>query len=391
MSNSVTITNPNPYGGFATNFTLMPAAVKNVQIPYNSGAPLLYQYIDSVILGFSFHITASQPVSVYGVDYSYQASWAFTALPTPMLGTNYCLMARPSLDFYTNSSQFAIVATADGTTVIIKPSTNANLATHDGGFYTNAYTNFMNQGDSYHISSGSWSNDVTGTWITSDKPIAVFAGADDALVPYATTDSGNPLVQEQLPVASWGNDVLALSFADRTGGDSYRVLTATDGTTLTVVTSNGVATNTLHALVPYDTILDGWVEFKANNPIQVAQFANGCTFDGPNNVLGDPLEILLPPTGHYLNSYTVAIPPDDGQNGTFDRNFVNLIAPNSNVSTIMFDGTNVSTNIFLAIGNSGYSGARLSVAAGTNYTITCPQPIEVEVYGFTDNAFGWGG
>jgi hypothetical protein len=43
----------------------------------------------------------------------------------------------------------------------------------------------------------------------------------------------NPLEQEQLPVDSWGKQALALSFAGRTNGDTYRVLdkTATNGMT----------------------------------------------------------------------------------------------------------------------------------------------------------------
>jgi len=41
----------------------------------------------------AIHVTASQPVSVYGVYYQAQTSGAFTGYPTPLLGTNYCIMA----------------------------------------------------------------------------------------------------------------------------------------------------------------------------------------------------------------------------------------------------------------------------------------------------------
>jgi len=335
------------------------------------------------------HITADQPVSVYGVYTGNAASWAFTAYPTPMLGTNYCLMARPALDGDTDTSQFAIVATADNTTVRIAPSTNANLETYSGGFYTSIYTNIMtNQGDTYQVWSGTGSNDVTGTRITSDKPIAVFAGAGAAYVPDANTLCANPLVQEQMPVASWGTQALALSFAGRTNGDTYRVLTTNEGTTLTVLTSSGVATNTLHAGMPYDTNLDGWVVFQANNPIQVAQFANGCYFDGANNLEGDPLEMLLPPAGRWLTSYNIAVLANNVLNADFDQNFVNLIVPQSAISTIMMDTTNISTNNFLPIGSSGFSGARLPVTGGF-HNIKGLQPFEVQVYGW-GNADSYG-
>src|ERR1039458_3154938 len=305
-----------------------------------------------------------------------------------MLGTNYCLMARsagvPSSDW---CFQFAILATTDATTVTITPSTNANLAVDSG---TNHYTINLDQGYTYEINSSNWSGDVTGTSITSDKPIAVFAGASAAYVSYTNTYSGNPPVQEQLPVASWGTEVLALSFADRTNGDSYRVLAATDGTTVIVVTTNRAVTSYLKAGKFLDTILDGWVEFQANNPIQVAQFANGCGFDNTNNNEGDPCEILLPPAGHYLSSYTIAIPTD----GDFETNFLNLIVPQSAITNTYLDGAAITNFVaisgFVAITNSGYCAAQVPVAGGTNHTVSSSQPLEVQVYGFGPaDAYGY--
>ena len=76
------------------------------------------------------------------------------------------------------NTELAVVATADDTTVWITPSTNADLI--DG--YTNAYSETLNQGQTYQIGSASGGDDVTGTRVTSDKPIGVFAGLYLALV-----------------------------------------------------------------------------------------------------------------------------------------------------------------------------------------------------------------
>jgi len=62
-------------------------------------------------------------------------------------------------------SQFAVVGTVANTTVTITPSTNAGLA---GSMWTNSF--ILNQGDTYQINSSNIEGDVTGTWITSDKP-----------------------------------------------------------------------------------------------------------------------------------------------------------------------------------------------------------------------------
>jgi hypothetical protein len=335
------------------------------------------------------HVTASQPVSVYGQCYFQWLSWGFTGWPTPMLETNYCLLARPSLATTTvfAYSQFAILGTASNTTVHILPSATANLATNSG---SNAlFTVLLQPGWTYEINSRTITNDVTGTWITSDKPIAVYAGASVAFVPESTNASGNPLVQEQLPVAAWGNQALSLSFG-RPGGDSYRILSLTN-TTVVITTNNGAVTNELTNGQPLDVLLDGPVEFQANNPIQVAQISQGGSTDtnALGQPIGDPCELLLPPTGHYLTAYTFTVPDyTDSQNLPF-TNFVNLVVPESAISTTLLNGTNISANSFQPIGHSGYSAARILVPAGTN-TLRSSQPMEVEVYGFGyDDAYGF--
>lgn len=222
---------------------------------------------------------------------------------------------------------------------------------------------------------------MTGTVITTDKPIAVFAGADDAFVPEVNDEAGNPLLQEQLPVFAWGNQVLALSFG-RPGGDSYRVLSAT-ANTVVITTTNVVLTNDLVGRQPYDVILDGPVQFQASNPIQVAQFAQG---EWSDSGTGDPCEILLPSTGHYLTSYTVAIPTNDYVTGDFDISFLNVIVPQSAIATTLMDGAAITNYVALAnfvqVGSSDYSAARIPVAPGSTHRISSSQPIEVEVYGF---------
>jgi hypothetical protein len=270
-----------------------------------------------------------------------------------------------------------------------------------GSLWTNSFT--LQAGETYQISSQSEIDDVTGTWITSDKPIAVFAGANLALVPDANTLWANPLVQEQLPVDSWGEEVLALSFAGRTNGDSYRILAAYDNTVITitgevvtvqnygqpwtVTTSNEVVVVTNQTGQFYDIIVDGPVEFQASQPIQVAQFANGCSADlvSPNQYgagLGDPCEILLPPAAHYLQTNVVVALPNDDITGDFEENYLNLIVVQSAIANTMVDASTVAATNFVSIGTSGYYGAQITLTNSGTHTVTSPQPVGVEVYGF---------
>jgi hypothetical protein len=166
------------------------------------------------VTGNGIHVLASQPVAVYGVDYTPQSSAAFTAYPNTLLGTNYCVLGRSVSTEHGEGavySKLTILATADNTTVTITSSLTAVLAGHTNAYEAYTVTN-LQAGQTCQIHSrndvtADYTNDVTGTRIVSDQPIAVFAGVNLAFVPVAGPSgiaSGNPPVQEQLPVASWG-------------------------------------------------------------------------------------------------------------------------------------------------------------------------------------------
>ncbi len=327
----------------------------------------------------SVHITTSQPVSVYALDYDQLASTAFTGYPTVLLGTNYCVLARPSW-LNGDHSELAILATADNTTVNITPSPTANLEGHANYFTTNLFEGATYQVHSLYATEDDLGNDVTGTLITSDKPIAVFAGASLAYVPDTNTYYANPLIQQQMPVDSWGKQALAISFAGRTGGDSYRVLAAM---TNTIVFTNGAVAGTNQAGQFLDLIIDGPVEFRGSQPMQVAHFANGINFDYA--LSGDPCEILLPGTAHYLMTNIVATPQG------FDTNYLNIIVAQSAITNTFVDGFLVPTNNFVPIGSSGYWGAQVPATNGM-HTVTSSHPVGVEIYGFGyQDAYGYFG
>jgi IgGFc binding protein len=369
---------------FVQSFSVADESVTNISIPDNA----MMNDNNIIDADMAIAVTADGPISVYAVEYYPALTAAFTVYPASMLGTNYCVLARSSSmpitnDYISGNSEFAIVATADNTMIWITPSTNADLS----GVSTNLT---LQAGQSYEAQSATFSNDVTGTVITSDKPIAVFAGATDAYVPSSATGDDNPLMQEQFPVNEWGTNILALSFAGRTGGDSYRVLPAQNGTILYtngVLVTNGalVATN-LQAGAPLDLIIDGGVQFTANKPVQVAHFGNGSTFD---HLDGDPCEILLLSTNLYMQTNVVVTLGVNA--GDIDENFLNVIVPQAARTNTLLDGTTISATNFIAITNSGYYGARLAITnVYAAHRVTSMLPISVEAYGWGfDDAYGY--
>ena len=218
--------------------------------------------------------------------------------------------------------------------------------------------------------------------------------------------AANPLVQEQLPEGQWGTNVVAMSFAGRLNGDTYRILTAESSNSVTIsgivvtvisysypwtVTTNyETLTTNLTAGVPCDLILDGPVQFQSTKPIQVAQFANGAYSDtrtdagGSYIYEGDPCEILLPPVGHWLESNVVLTLTNDLNQaiGDFYANYLNLIVPQSATNSTYVDGSAVVVSNFVAIGSSGYYGAQITITSSGTHTVTSSQPVGAEVYGW---------
>jgi len=89
-SGTVTI----PGLGITNAFTVTAGGVTSMSI--TNGAMMDLDSYDA-IQSKGFHVVATQPVSVYAMNYTKQGlSAAFTCYPTNLLGTNYCLMARPA-------------------------------------------------------------------------------------------------------------------------------------------------------------------------------------------------------------------------------------------------------------------------------------------------------
>ena len=75
--------------------------------------------------------------------------------------------------------------------------------------------------------------DLTGTKITSTKPLTVFSGHECVHVPVGI-GSCEPLVEQLPPVATWGKTFLVNSLAGRSTGEWYKVLTADRSITVMV-------------------------------------------------------------------------------------------------------------------------------------------------------------
>ena len=360
-----------PGTGFTTNFTVTPGAVTSVVLPTNT----LEINSSDVIENKGIHITSGKEVTVYGLNRVQFTTDAYLALPTDILGTSYINLGYKNTNIV-NSTQFGIVASQNGTVVTITPT--VTTGTRLAGV---AYNITLNQGQTYLLrNTNAAPQDLSGTIITSTKPIAVFGSMQCANIPdgYVACDH---IVEQLPPTTAWGKNFISVPLKTRTRGDTFRFLASANNTTVEV---NGSIVATLNKGQLFETILTTSSQIKANNPILVAQYSNGSSFDG---VTSDPFMMLITPYEQYLGNYTFSTPASG-----FSGNYVNVVAPAAAVGALKLDGVVIPAASFSPIGSTGFRGAQLNISLGSHTINGSSLPFGIFVYGYDSyDSYGYPG
>lgn len=355
----------------------------------------------------SFHVTSEEDVMVYGHSQSVMTSDAFLVLPTDVLGMNYYVLAYKSDISYgglsNTPSQFAIVATEDNTEINIFPMAFTYVNGYD---YQNI---ILNKGDVYLVqanaSNSSNNNDLTGSKIISDKPIAVFAGHQRTPIPsgeLSGTPSRDFLIEQMPPVKNWGKNAFIVPFQQENnqssqGDDIYRVLAAYDDTEVTIDDSEKIF---LDETEFFEKPITNPSKIKANKPILVAQYKKTAgSGGGSNQGTGDPMMMLIPPKEQFMLNYRVinaqAYEAYTTMNGTIDyravynKQYINVICPTDRINSVKIDGNSVNPASFKVIPTSDYSYAAFKVTDGV-HAVEADAPFGIYIYGYGPaNSYGY--
>ncbi len=331
------------------------------------------------VQNLAIHVTSNSSVNVIGLEYANLVTDGYLALPVGAIGTQYWV-ASYTADVVSGgttaigSSEFAVVASQDSTSVTITPS--ITVGSHPVSV---AYTVTLNQWQTYELQADILGNDLTGTQVTSNLPVAFFDANACADVPVSYTTC-NMLLEEEIPLTTWGTAFVTVPLATRSS-DTFRYLSSANGTTVNV---NGAAVTTLNQGQFYEQMLSTASYITSNNPILVMQYSNSHTYD--NVAIGDPSQITVPPVSDYGTAYQLAAPAT-----VFPANYLNVAAPSAEAGSITFDGALLPAGSFSVVGASGFSAAQVTIGTGY-HQLSGPQPFGVESYGFANHdAYGYPG
>lgn len=341
----------------------------------------------------TFHIVSNDEVTVYGFNQADRTSDAFLVLPTDVLGTDYFVLSYPSdgnTTFFSldenlsTPSQFVLIASEDNTVVDITLSTNRSYKTN-----SKQLTTTLQRGQAYlvqaNITRTQLNDDLTGTKITSSKPVSLFAGHQRATVPLNGSGNSRDHLCEQIPpYDTWGNTAFVVPFVPGTnqtdeGRDRYVVLSGEDNN---IIYRNNVPAFTLNKGEHREFDLLNPESLKGTFPILVAAYKKQSSVG-----VSDPLMMIIPPAEQFLKSYKWI---NAQVNDIFEEQFTTIVAPVATIPSIRVDNQPIIGN-FLPIPTTDYRYITLRLSDGV-HTITADRRIGIYVYGYgLTDSYGYTG
>lgn len=251
----------------------------------------------------AFRVTSDLPVTAVQIfpvgGGPSHVSEASLLLPVNSLDTAYVAVGYPH---YSGGAGFVIV-------VAIEDATTVQTVQGDV---------MLDQFDAWSYQNGS---DATGFYVSADKPVAVFSGADCVMVPGLPWYACDHIEEQVIPLAAWGTEYVGPRHPHRvpqinpTPENVYwRVVAAADATTIQVEPPVAGNNGTIEL-----ALLGDFFEFEtpqsfvatSNDPFMLVQYMSGCynviTNTGSpmscqQGATGDPYMMQMIPVEQWLTS-----------------------------------------------------------------------------------------
>lgn len=354
-----------------------------------------------VVSPASIHVATSHDVSLYAVLRSPKSSDAWLVLPTDALSTDYMVASYTSdlvqelFSARAYPSQFVVVSTQDSTTVNIELS--ADRSDRRTG---SKRTVQLQRGQSYLVQAyinNRRRDDLTGSLISSSKPVVVIGGHRRSQVPVLLPSASRDLLVEQMPgIETWGRRILVPPLALPSDYAQYsvddipvcRIIASTDSTTVLV---NAQPAYVLNKGKFWDLPLDMPLVIDATKPIMVVILDRSANRTGGGRT-GDPSMIVVPPTEQFMRFYTIGCVASSVMGAELYReHFVTALIPTSAVASLEVDGSKNFTASVRSILGTASSIVTIPVNSGA-HRLRADSAFGVFVYGYgSAESYGYTG
>lgn len=289
--------------------TVVSGVVEKVVVP----AGLRMNWID--IEGKVVFVQADDEVIVYALNKERFSTDGFLVYPVDVIGYEYFTVSYTPTNSYT---EFAIGARYDDTQVSMRLPNRRNSIPIRVEWLGETYSN----GDWINITLQAFESfqcasydkaDLTATYISSDKPIAVFSG--NARTWVGESPSRDHLAIQLPPVQAYGMRFPIVPVPARTVGDIVRVVAVEDMTTITVTMDDeqyyeiGTREHYVEFVVPSDN----FTFVMSDKPILVTQISQS---QQEKSEPGDPTMLVVTSSSQYTADYVFTTPSSsiDGRN-----------------------------------------------------------------------------
>ncbi|XP_064407631.1 uncharacterized protein LOC135352375 isoform X3 [Halichondria panicea] len=277
------ITNPE---SSAVNFRVTPINISgNVSNSSTSvNVPPSFEVLSVNERNKGILVEADGKVNVYGLSFEPYSADAYLALPCSKMAVDEYEYYGISYDIYIFPNVILFVACENETVVKFNSSTIT-----------------LNSMETYQIASD---HDLTGTRITSSKPLSVFSGSDCASVPQDINYCDH-LVEQVPPTVTWGSKFLVASLDGRSSGERIRVLSAR-AASVAVNCNTNVSVSEFQlqsggSFREFEIPINSFCSIESTSPVLVTQYAYGRESDG----VGDPFMMIIPPIEQFTNNYVI--------------------------------------------------------------------------------------
>ncbi|MBU3698546.1 MAG: hypothetical protein FGM33_00850 [Candidatus Kapabacteria bacterium] len=304
----------------------------------------------------SIFITSDAPVVVYVLNTLMRSTDSYAAIPIRHLGTQYYSINRPTDHYRFNRDdrsariprvgEFMVMAVEDSTVVTITP---AATTLQMGISARTPFSVSLNKGDCYLVQARPTRfgrDDLTGSSISSTRPVAVLSGHVRTSVPLDSIGTKDHLVEQLTPVSKWGRAYVTAPFAITTRPDVYRIMASLPNQRVTLLTSSGQRVFTLPNVGSWvDTALSVPATWSSDDPFFLVQLMPS---QQGSQVNFDPAMVIVPAVEQFVDECLFRFPTLEVD--TTDRtqtfyHFINLMATSESLPTLTIDGQRATTRI----------------------------------------------